>query len=412
MSNFKLLLVDDEPLNLKLYEKMLKEHDPQIFTAANGQECLQQVSEHLPDLILMDWNMPVMDGIETLEILKKDEKTKDIPVLMITGVMTSSEDLAYAMSAGAVDFLKKPFDKLELNARVRNILLLSDSLKTLKQQNSSLENKNLFITLLLESIPHPVIYCSLDGILLMCNSFFSELLGTDKNELIGKSVYRYFLSEEVGLHVQKDIELIQTRTALSYEKNGFPGNKIFIISKNLVLDSQENPIGIITVLTDISALKKANEDIVNAKKIELISSTLKLMHVNEMNNSLINDLQKIIPHTDKEGQEMVRQISNKFKLNMTEQIWNDFEARFENAFDSFYKVLLEKFPGLTPNERKLCALLRSGLSSKDIAVLTFQNPQSVDVARYRLRKKLNLANEENLVDFLLLIDEQNPGAEN
>lgn len=404
MNYSKLLLVDDEPLNLKLYEKMLKDHDFQIITATNGQECLDKVDEHFPDLILMDWNMPVMDGIEALENLKKLDATKDIPVLMITGVMTSSEDLAYAMSAGAIDFLKKPFDKLELSARVRNILMLSETLKTLKSQNSSLENQNLFITSLIESIPHPVIYSSLEGILLICNKFFAELLGTDKNDLVGKSVYRYFRSDEVGFHVQKDVELIQNRTALSYEKNGFPGNRTFVISKNVVPDVQNNPIGIITVFTDISELKKANEDILNTKKVELISSTLKLMHLNEMNSSLIADVVKVTPHADKEGQEQIRQITNKFRINTTEQIWNDFESRFENAFDSFYRVLLEKFPNLTPNERKLCALLRSGLSSKDIAILTFQNPQSVDVARYRLRKKFNMANEENLIDFLLLID--------
>ena len=88
----------------------------------------------------------------------------------------------------------------------------------------------------------------------------------------------------------------------------------------------------------------------------------------------------------------------------TEKIWNELETRFEDTFDSFYKALLEMFPALTPNERKLCALLRSGLSSKDIALLTFQNPQSVDVARYRLRKKLHLTNEENITDFLLMLD--------
>ncbi len=404
MSNSKLLLVDDEPLNLKLYDKMLKDHDFQIITATNGQDCLDKVREHFPDLILLDWNMPVMDGIEALEILKKDEATKDIPVLMITGVMTSSEDLAFAMSVGASDFLKKPFDKLELSARVRNILLLSETLKTLKNQNSALENKNLFITSLIESIPHPVIYCSLEGILLMCNKFFEALLEADKSDLIGKSVYRYFLSHEVGYHVQKDVELIQCRVAMSYEKNGFAGDRTFIISKNVVCDSRDNPIGIITAFTDITELKKANEDVVNTKKIELISSALKLMHLNEMNSNLISEMVKIAPHATKEGQELIRQITNKFKLNMAEQIWNDFETRFETAFDSFYRVMLEKFPGLTPNERKLCALLRSGLSSKDIAVLTFQNPQSVDVARYRLRKKLNLASDENLIDFLLLID--------
>lgn len=404
MNTAKLLLVDDEPLNLKLYEKMLKNFGFQIFTAANGLECLEKVGEQFPDLILLDWNMPVMDGIEALSKLKADEATKDIPVLMITGVMTSSEDLAYAMSVGAIDFLKKPFDKLELGARVRNILLLSDSLKALKEQNSYLENQNIFINSLIESIPHPVVYCSPEGTLLMCNIFFADVLGKEKSDLIGKSVYRFFLSDEVGFHVQKDVDLIQTRESVAYEKNGFPGDRSFLISKNAVSDSNDHPIGIITVFTDISALKKANEEVVNTKKIELISSTLKLMHLNEMNSSLIGDLVKVTPHANREGQELIRQIGNKFKMNMNEQIWADFEARFESAFDSFYRVLLEKFPTLTPNERKLCALLRSGLSSKDIAVLTFQNPQSVDVARYRLRKKLNLANEDNLIDFLLMIE--------
>jgi PAS domain S-box-containing protein len=403
MNNSTLLLVDDEPLNLMLYGKMLKDSNSQIITAVNGQDCLTKANEHLPDLILLDWNMPVMDGLRTLEILKQEEATKDIPVIMITGVMNSSENLALAMETGAIDFLKKPFDKLELNARVRNVLLLTETLKTLKQQYGDLEEKNRFIASLIASIPHPVIYYSLEGILLMCNAFFEQLLGIDKAELIGKSVYRYFLSEEVGFHVQKDIELIQNKETFFYEKSVVPGDRIFIISKNLVFNDQEQPIGIITVFTDISDLRKANEELLNVKKMELVSGTLQLMHVNEMNNNLIAELIKLNPHTNKEGRELIRQISNKFKMNLTEQIWVDFESRFENAFDSFYKVLHEKYPNLTPNERKLCALLRLSLSSKDIAILTFQNPQSIDVARYRLRKKLNLASEDNLIDFLLMV---------
>ena len=78
--------------------------------------------------------------------------------------------------------------------------------------------------------------------------------------------------------------------------------------------------------------------------------------------------------------------------------------RFEQVYEVFYKRLMEQFPDLTPGERKLCALLRLNVSSKDIAAITFQNPQSVDMARYRLRKKLNLTGEDNLVDFLTKID--------
>lgn len=70
--------------------------------------------------------------------------------------MTSSEDLAYAMSAGAYRFSEETFDKLELSARVRNIQLLAETMKALKAKNDSLENQNLFIKSLIESIPHPL----------------------------------------------------------------------------------------------------------------------------------------------------------------------------------------------------------------------------------------------------------------
>ena len=119
--------------------------------------------------------------------------------------------------------------------------------------------------------------------------------------MLGKSVYRYFLSEEVGFHIQKDVELIQNKTALSYEKNGFPGNRTFVISKNVVTDNFNNPIGIITVFTDITGLKRANEEVLNTKKAELITNTLKLMHLSDLNQSMVNDLVKVTPHTNKEG---------------------------------------------------------------------------------------------------------------
>lgn len=404
MNQTRVLLVDDEPLNLKLYEKMLKEHNFEIFVASNGKECLEKVGEFSPDLIILDWNMPVMDGIEALETLKKNELTKHIPVLMITGVMTSSEDLAYAMTIGAIDFLKKPFDRQELNARVRNILQLSASLHELRKQNSLLEDKNLFIASLIESIPHAVAYYSPEGILIMCNQPFEQLSGQNRNDLTDRSINRLFPSDQVAFHVQKDMELIETGQALTYESAAFDANRTFLISKNMVLDNQRQAIGIVSVFTDITIVKKAGEEILNAQKAELISGTMRLMNVSEMNNSLINELEKLFPLVSKETRETIRQIVSQYKLTANDQIWCDVESRFESAFDSFYKALLEKFPALTPNERKLCALLRSGLSSKEIATLTFQNPQSVDVARYRLRKKLNLANEENLADFLLSLD--------
>ncbi|MFV0376061.1 MAG: response regulator [Mangrovibacterium sp.] len=404
MNTARILLVEDELTNLRLYQTMLNECDYVIETAADGKECLEKARTSFPDLILMDWNMPVMDGMEALSILKADPVLKDIPVLMVTGIMTSSEDLSKAMMLGAADFMKKPFERLELQARVRNLLLLNETLKTLRVRNLSLENSYQFVSSILESIPHPVTYSSTEGILLMCNQPFGQLLGRECQSLLGQSVYRYGSAENLEIHLQHDAQLLKTRKSVVYEINSSLDNRSFILSKNILFNGQNSPTGIVTVFTDVSELKKANEEIVATKKVELISSTLRLMHLSETHSNLISEMEGIIPNANPEGQSLIRQLQNRYKVNLAEQVLVDFEARLENAFDTFFTALGEKFPALTLNERKLCALLRSGLSSKEIAVLTFQNPASVDVARYRLRKKLNLSAEDRLIDFLLMLE--------
>lgn len=405
MSNIKIILVDDEPINLKLYQKMLHGNNCEIISASNGKQCLDLVVKHKPDLIILDWNMPEMDGIETLKALKGKDNSKDIPVIMISGVMTSSEDLASAMHHGAMDFIRKPFDRIELNARVDNILLLIESMRSLKKQTENLENKNLFINSLFESLPQPVMYCNVDGTLLMCNHNYSRLFQLNPDELIGKSIYR-FLSGEVATHVEKDVELMRNKEPLVYESSSYAGNNTFLISKNFVVDKHQTLLGIINVLTDITILKTANDDIVNKKQSELITRSLNLVHLKEQNKNILEDINDIIPHTDKEGQERIRQILVNNKLNISENLWDELGTKFENVFNSFYKTLLFRYPDLTSNERKLCVLIRAGLSSKDIAMLTFQNAHSVDVARYRIRKKLKLSSNENFADFLLKLDEK------
>ena len=84
-----------------------------------------------------------------------------------------------------------------------------------------------------------------------------------------------------------------------------------------------------------------------------------------------------------------------------DEIWEEFEVRFKQVYSTFYEKLRIDFPDLTPSELKLCALLRLNLSTKEICELSGQRPSSLDVARYRLRKKLGLSNSPvNLVTFL------------
>ena len=118
----KVLIVDDSVANLIILEDYLSEFNNEIITAENGEVAYRLAIEQSPDIILMDWEMPVMNGIESLKLLKKNEVTKDIPVIIVTGNYIETQSLQEAFSEGAIDFIKKPIERIELIARVKSVL--------------------------------------------------------------------------------------------------------------------------------------------------------------------------------------------------------------------------------------------------------------------------------------------------
>jgi CheY-like chemotaxis protein len=115
------IIAEDSPSNARLVKAILEPSGYRFRTVSNGREALQAVSESIPDIILMDIGMPVMDGIEATRILKSDETTRMIPVLMITAE-TGLSSRIQALEAGADDFMSKPVDRLELRIRVKTLL--------------------------------------------------------------------------------------------------------------------------------------------------------------------------------------------------------------------------------------------------------------------------------------------------
>lgn len=404
MSSKKILIVDDEPLNISLYFEMLRQDDYNIIAASDGIEAIQKAESEMPDLIILDWNMPRLNGLEALKKIKTAEQTNKIPVLMITGVMTSSENLMSALHEGAIDFLRKPFDRMELKARVRSALLLSQTIRSLDDKYNIIRDRNKFIHSLIESLPHPLAFYTLDGMILGCNRMFEQITGKSEEELKHKLIYRQFNAENSTIHLNADIMLINSKENSRYEIKLKAHDLDFIVSKNLFFNTSGEPEGILCILTDVTEINKAHMQIMENKKKELVSSALRLIQISELNNNLISELAKINPIVNKQANEMIRQIIKLYNASTGEKIWEDFLNRFENVYEKFYKRLQEEFPDLSPGERKLCALLRLNISTKDIAAITFQNPQSIDTARYRLRKKLNLDPDDNLVDFLLRLD--------
>ena len=113
----RILIVDDEPLNVDYLEQELEDLNYETISAANGQEALEMVRASAPDLILLDIMMPIMDGFSVLEQLKANPATRDIPVIIISA-NNDLQSVVRGIKMGAEDYLPKPFEPVLLHARI------------------------------------------------------------------------------------------------------------------------------------------------------------------------------------------------------------------------------------------------------------------------------------------------------
>jgi len=133
----KILIVDDEPFNLDLLEQELADYDYAIERAGDGVEALEKTQSFEPDVILLDYMMPRMNGLEVVKHLRATPEHKGIPVILLTAKATQ-EDKVAGLDAGADDYVTKPFDSFELLARVRAMMRLKEMHDTLTEWNRTL----------------------------------------------------------------------------------------------------------------------------------------------------------------------------------------------------------------------------------------------------------------------------------
>jgi two-component system sensor histidine kinase/response regulator len=137
----KILIVDDEADNLQLIVESIEQMGScyNILLANSVFKAIQIIKRNLPDLIITDWEMPSVDGLDLIRMVQDDPEIRHIPILMCTGVMVSADHLKAALEAGAVDYIRKPFDKIELNARLNSMMKLSESTKKIRDLNEKKE---------------------------------------------------------------------------------------------------------------------------------------------------------------------------------------------------------------------------------------------------------------------------------
>lgn len=285
--NPKILIVDDKREYLQTAMNIIVEesYPYALLCAPNGKIALDIAIKEIPDIIIMDWEMPEMNGIEALVKLKNNALTKHIPVIMSTGIRLSIKDLKIAFDAGASDYLRKPLEKTEFIARIQSHLRMSICFKAIQRQKETLNASA--IALLNQKID------TLEAVNQQGQSHLMFI-----NQTLQAFLSKLESIDPTGINISQDISML--------------------ISK---------------VRQSIQSLRHANSDI-------------------------------------------------------------------NRPCRQFLQSYLQEHPKLTPGELQLSFMLRQGLSTKEIASLTFKEESSVKVSRSRLRKKLKLTESTNLVAYL------------
>ncbi len=401
MSDVRILILDDDPSILQTMEFIFKVYEPgfQLILLDGSVDAVETVKKTDPHVIITDWEMPGMNGIEVIKEIRKHKQFDAIPIIMTTGIMSNSEHLKTALAAGANDFILKPFDQIIMVARTRSMVTLSLTLRNLHLQNSIILENNRFIRSLLQTVPQPMVYYTIEGIITEYNEKFEAFSGCKVN-LRGSLIYKRYNERTASIHLEADKELIRSGIIKSYDTFEEADGLFLLHSKTLYLDAQGKPEGIMHIITDVTEIRNAQNEILENKKKELVSNALQLVQISETNALFLEKLKDIVPYTDDHGKKLINLLMAEHSNTSNTIRWKEFEAHFANVYEDFYQRLVQKHPELTPGERKLCAMLRLKLSTKEIATLTLQNPQSIDIARYRIRKKLQLSQDVNLVSYL------------
>lgn len=268
----RILAIDDSRDNLITLTAILRSYFPEseIVSSVSATEGINLAAEHEPDVILIDYIMPVMNGIEVCRKLKADPVTAKAPVILITASDTTPEIRAEAFESGADAFITKPVDEIELAAQMKAMLRIKQSEDLMRANNRLLES-NLAISTaklqrkennyssLFNSISDIVIIHDLEGFILEINRTGLDYFGKTEDEVIGESVLNFFnyqsvtdISSSIMKLSSMDRKIIETSI-----KNA--RGKIVPVEVSSRLVEFNNDFAILSVFRDVREKRSSDE---------------------------------------------------------------------------------------------------------------------------------------------------------
>lgn len=226
-----ILLVDDKMVNLYALEQLLAKKGRTFYRATNGKEALRFAYNNEFDLILLDVQMPEMDGFEVAQLLKSNKRTKEIPIIFATAERKEQKFMVKGIEEGAVDYLFKPLDPEITRAKVEVLLKIQLQKKELREQNNILEKYEILINNSADLI------CTIDADTLKfeeVNTACTTLLGYAPEDLKNTSLL-FYLSDESRIAIEKikdSSEMLRFETSIYCQSRELKWLHWHIIVKN------------------------------------------------------------------------------------------------------------------------------------------------------------------------------------
>jgi PAS domain S-box-containing protein len=330
----KILLVDDTPENLVSLEATLSGLGQELVLANSGREALRHVLNDDFAAILLDVRMPDMDGFETAELIRSRPRSREIPILFLTGYR-NEEHLFRGYDLGAVDFLFKPIVPEVLRSKVAVFVELSRSNAKLKEQAGVLQKAEQRFRSLLEAAPDAMVMCRPDGEVVMVNSRTEILFNCGRDQIMSKNFrtlvpgWGFRLPEAWDEHPPAAVEPVQQRMEL----HAFPeGRAPFPVEITFSPLHTEEGVVITSAIRDISERKRTEEQIrqLNASLEErVLERTEALLRSNE-------ELQQFAYVASHDLQEPLRTVSVYAQLLAAR-----YKGRLQGDADQFISFIVE-----------------------------------------------------------------------
>ncbi|MEM9542937.1 MAG: response regulator [Cyanobacteria bacterium P01_E01_bin.42] len=307
--SISILVVDDTPENLSVLTQMLSEQNYEVRVSPNGKLALKSIRSKPPHLVLLDINMPDLNGYQVCETLKADPDICDIPVMFISALHEPVDKL-HGFRVGGVDYITKPFEAIEVLARVENQLHLRSLQLQLQRQNQKLQKEiesrqavEEYLRILKRAIAE-----SIDGIviaearvenypIIFVNNGFERITGYSREEVLGEDFCFMWRDEGKNPNFQKLQHALATREscqALFYTDRKDKTQFWNELSLSPVHGARGDVTHFIGIQSDVSDRIHVNEELIRAKETADAANKAKSTFIANMSHELRSPLNAIL----------------------------------------------------------------------------------------------------------------------